>query len=155
MATYAAVVLRKWCFKVPQSLPILENLEILMTYTGTRDEEWFYSSPWQVNYPKGPPFVFTVTSIQTSINKCISSTQAKTTKLITVSHDFLLLPLAFDPSHASSILELPEVLQPVRFLFYQPLLIHEHIQSLFHFLLFEQEAKSREDHHGSPLLNVS
>ena len=42
VATYAAVVLWNWRFKDPQGRPILENLEILTTYTGTRDEEWFY-----------------------------------------------------------------------------------------------------------------
>ncbi len=42
VATYAAVVLWNWKLKDLSAPIAFENLQIELTYTGTKDEEWFY-----------------------------------------------------------------------------------------------------------------
>ena len=42
VATYSAVLLWNWRLKDPKGPVTFENIQIETTYTGTKDEEWFY-----------------------------------------------------------------------------------------------------------------
>ena len=72
VTTYAAVVLWNWKLKDPSSTVTVENIEMMHTYTGTRDEEWFYLISLAVELSAVKGIKEVITCIEGIKNKDIS-----------------------------------------------------------------------------------